>query len=339
MINPNTENYTLGKGKLFFNQYDFVAAAYKGERNLGNATEVSTSVELEKLEHYSSTGGLKVKDKSLIAQISPMLNFTLDEHSAANIALLYMATSTAGVQAANDAVTKLLTLVKSDMWYELAPTADDVLRNAGIFRLNYDAQTAEFNVGDELTGGTSSATATIVQVIDNGNVGTLYLKSITGTFADDETITDDNASPGSATANGLCEMVYTNVSVFDTDTPTTFYVLGTDYSIDSRTGRIHIIAGGSAVDMNLTVEFAQPAATYTKLAGLLETQLEGMVRFVSDNVAGVNKELKIWKVSLTPSGDTAYIGDDWSTLTFEGEILKDEVGHPASPYVDVIIDE
>jgi hypothetical protein len=30
------------------------------------------------------------------------------------------------------------------------------------------------------------------------------------------------------------------------------------------------------------------------------------------------------------------IGDDWSTLGFVGEILKDEVGHPTSPYMDFI---
>jgi len=31
------------------------------------------------------------------------------------------------------------------------------------------------------------------------------------------------------------------------------------------------------------------------------------------------------------------IGDDWSTLGFTGEILKDEIGHPDSPYMNILM--
>lgn len=66
--------------------------------------------------------------------------------------------------------------------------------------LDYDAETGTFTAGLTLTGGTSSATATIVEVIDNGTTGTLRLKSVSGTFQDNETITD--SSTGSADADG-----------------------------------------------------------------------------------------------------------------------------------------
>ena len=67
------------------------------------------------------------------------------------------------------------------------------------------------------------------------------------------------------------------------------------------------------------------------------TQVVGKLRFVSDNPAGLQQELVVWSVSLTPSGDTAMIGDDWSTLGFVGEILKDEANHPLSPYANIIM--
>lgn len=67
--------------------------------------------------------------------------------------------------------------------------------------LDYDAQTANFTVGDTLTGGTSGATAVIMADSDSGTTGTLTLGNIVGEFEDNETITDD--SGGSATANGV----------------------------------------------------------------------------------------------------------------------------------------
>lgn len=70
----------------------------------------------------------------------------------------------------------------------------------GVSRLDYDAETAAFTEGEILTGGTSSATGTIWRVVDDGATGSLYLTDVTGTFQDDETITD--AEGGSATANG-----------------------------------------------------------------------------------------------------------------------------------------
>jgi hypothetical protein len=67
-------------------------------------------------------------------------------------------------------------------------------------QLAFDAQTANFTVGQTLTGGTSGATGTISAQVDSGATGTLTLKNITGTFQDNEIITDGLG--GSATANG-----------------------------------------------------------------------------------------------------------------------------------------
>lgn len=75
--------------------------------------------------------------------------------------------------------------------------------------LNYDAETAAFNVGFTLTGGTSGATGTIIALLDSGTTGTLVVDSITGTFQDNETITDNGSVPGSATANGAAYRFYT----------------------------------------------------------------------------------------------------------------------------------
>ena len=89
------------------------------------------------------------------------------------------------------------------MWYAI--TDEDVNR------LNYDAETAPFTIGQTLTGGTSLATATIVDIVDNGTTGFLILGDITGgPFQNDEIITDGLG--GSATADGVDVQLFTGIT-------------------------------------------------------------------------------------------------------------------------------
>ncbi|MDF1811863.1 MAG: choice-of-anchor Q domain-containing protein, partial [Verrucomicrobiales bacterium] len=75
--------------------------------------------------------------------------------------------------------------------------------NDGV-RLDYNTETADFNVGQILTGATTGTQATIISVTDNGADGTLVLEMIpntgTGNFASGEAITDDGTTPGAALA-------------------------------------------------------------------------------------------------------------------------------------------
>jgi hypothetical protein len=66
--------------------------------------------------------------------------------------------------------------------------------------LAYEAQTGNFTVGNVVTGATSGASARITADTDGGATGTLTLQDITGTFVDNEIITD--GAGGSATVNG-----------------------------------------------------------------------------------------------------------------------------------------
>ncbi|EHK57750.1 hypothetical protein [Allomesorhizobium alhagi] len=87
-----------------------------------------------------------------------------------------------------------------------------ISRGSGV-RIAYDAQTAAFTVGATLTGGTSAATATILHVYDNGTTGVLLLRPPSGTFADNETITDNKG--GSALVNILPTTMPVNEAVID----------------------------------------------------------------------------------------------------------------------------
>lgn len=254
---PSTDNYTLGKGVVYFNRLD--NGNYTGERDLGNAPAFSYNIALEKLPHYSSRGGLKAKDKEIVSQMTPSLAFTLDEVDAENLALLTLA----------------------------------------------DIETV----------------------------------SQTGASVTDETHTAHLGKRIELMYRGISAVSITNAS--DADTP---LVSGQDYSIDTSLkdnviGRILIHADAPNVSEgdSLDIDYTYATVTYTRIKAFAQTQVEGFLRFVSDNPAGLQQELHVWRVSLTPAGDTAMIGDDWSTLGFTGEVLKDETNHPDSPYMDIIM--
>lgn len=70
--------------------------------------------------------------------------------------------------------------------------------------IRFDSRSGTFNVGDTLTGGTSGATATILEVYDEVTEGAftygrLLLESLTGTFVNDDPLSTGSAT---ATANG-----------------------------------------------------------------------------------------------------------------------------------------
>lgn len=256
---PSTDNYQLGKGVVYFNRKDQATGLYKGERDLGNAPAFSFSAALDKLEHYSSRGGLKAKDKEIISQITPSLAFTLDEVTTDNLALLVLA----------------------------------------------DVETV---------------TQTTLAIVDEAK---------------------------KAYQGRRIELAYrgiTLVTVKDS-TNTTTYINGTDYIIDTtlkddKIGRIYIPPTSTIPDgSDVKVSYTRGAITYKKIKAFAQTQVEGFLRFVSDNPAGQQMELRAWRVSLTPTGDTALIGEDWSTLGFSGEILKDSANHPTSPYYEIITEQ
>jgi hypothetical protein len=65
---------------------------------------------------------------------------------------------------------------------------------------------------------------------------------------------------------------------------------------------------------------------------LSKTSVQGALECVGTNDVGQKLYVKLWKVALTPSADFNLIGEDFSTLEFDVEVLSDVDGHPASPY-------
>ncbi len=327
MSTPNVENYVLGRGALYWDPWDPILKAYSGERHMGNAPEVSINMNVSFLDHFSSMSGFKAKDKTTISEISPQISFTLDELDSDNWKLLVFGDSTAISQSADDDLSLVITAPIKGRIYELGA------RGIAAKRLNHGTVTGgSFAMGGIVTGATSSATGTIVEIVDTLVEKYLLLKDVTGTFQSGEII---NTGAVAATTSSALLGIPGRVTV-KTTSGSTYYTENLDYTVDANSGNL-LITAGSTITGSTTVYFGCTAQTYTLLTALTNIGQEGKIRFVSDNPEGGQYELKAWRVRVKPNGDTALIGDDWAKMQFQGDILRDSQYHPASPFMDLLV--
>lgn len=85
-----SENYTLGRGELYFDKFTANTRNRTGERYLGNSPELNLTTESETLDHFNSDRGIRVKDKSILLEKSDSGSFILDEISNENVALWFL---------------------------------------------------------------------------------------------------------------------------------------------------------------------------------------------------------------------------------------------------------
>ena len=92
----NSKNYTLGKGKLYLANFKPGTQIATEYRYIGNTPEFTFTIESEKLDHFSSEGGLREKDMSVTLEVTRTLNVVTDAINGENLALFMM--SDAGVE-------------------------------------------------------------------------------------------------------------------------------------------------------------------------------------------------------------------------------------------------
>lgn len=85
-----SENYTLGRGELYFDKFAPNTRNKTGERYLGNSPELNRTTESENLDHFNSDRGIRVKDKSVVLEKTDSGTFILDEINNENVALWFL---------------------------------------------------------------------------------------------------------------------------------------------------------------------------------------------------------------------------------------------------------
>ena len=83
-------NYTLGRGEVYFARFLDGTTTPGGERYLGNTTELNLTAEEEKLEHFSSDRGIRVKDKTVTLQVNYTGSLVTDNVDPKTVALFFL---------------------------------------------------------------------------------------------------------------------------------------------------------------------------------------------------------------------------------------------------------
>lgn len=133
-----------------------------------------------------------------------------------------------------------------------------------VINLGYDALSAAFTVGETVTGGTSGATAEILGIApSSATAGTLKVGAITGTFQDNEALTD--GASGAATSNipsGVSNALTTTITGVDTSALSYVWSYASRlFFIEKNTMKAHYLGadaiGGSLSTLNLGSVFSK----------------------------------------------------------------------------------
>lgn len=146
-------NYTLPKGKLFFDPFD-ATGAVTGERYLGNTPGADLSIATTVLDHYSAESGINEKDESMVTQIDRKLSITSDNMSLDNVALFVIGGIATLTQAVGPVAGETVGPVIQGRYYQLGvSTANPTgVRNISAGVIKNGATTYVSGVDYELDG-------------------------------------------------------------------------------------------------------------------------------------------------------------------------------------------
>lgn len=115
MALDSPKSYVLGKGELYFDQGT-------GERYLGNTTEFNITIESENLDHFDSDNGIRVKDESVVLEITRSGSLITDSISKENQALFFLGDVSTVTQVATPVVDEQINDVKLGYFYQIGKT-------------------------------------------------------------------------------------------------------------------------------------------------------------------------------------------------------------------------
>ncbi|MBW7896524.1 MAG: hypothetical protein H3C27_15560 [Opitutaceae bacterium] len=151
-ITFDANKYQIPRGRVYFDPFD-ANDARTGERHLGNCPAFAVAAESEKADHYSSETGLREKDDSTLIEINRTAKMTVDNMTAANVALFLAGSEETVSQTADAVVAEEIDGVVQGRFYQLGQSTSQPAgwRNVSAVVVKDDATPTPttFTVGDD----------------------------------------------------------------------------------------------------------------------------------------------------------------------------------------------
>ncbi len=117
-----TNNYTLGRGKIYFAPFLPGTQTPKGERYLGNTPEFSMNITSQNLDHYGSDEGIREKDLIIPLEVTRAGSLTTDNIDPNNLALFFFGSSSALAITGATVTGEAISSVEPGLTYQLGMT-------------------------------------------------------------------------------------------------------------------------------------------------------------------------------------------------------------------------
>jgi hypothetical protein len=194
MSDQQVDDLVVGRGRLFFNQFVNGTTTPTAEKFFGNVPSVQLAQQNTQLDHYASTSGLKVKDRTVTLQNDHTITFASDNMDVANLALWFLGVQQTETTASATPVTQDWPAVLG-AYFQMGVDANNPqgLRNvtavtvvkgsapgtpitaAGNYeidlaggRIYFESDAPDIEAGDILTIGWTAGTGSQILVIDQG---------------------------------------------------------------------------------------------------------------------------------------------------------------------------
>lgn len=344
-------NYVVGRGRLFFGLFKPGTRVATSQRYFGNTPELSLSQSEDTLDHFSSEGGVRVKDASVTLQNDSSGSFTCDNISPENLALWFLGEVVSRIEAGTALATGTVVFANS------SPVEGDSVTINGV-EITFSA-TAGPNtispipatIGDaaDALAEEINALSTVLGVTaesDNGTATVTLNATIAGTDGNAVTTTADFDTPANVTVSAatlegganveetftgiergrwlqLGKSVATPQGIRNVGSVSISGVDPSSYTVENDTGRVMLHADADDITDggNVTVSYGITPQTETVVIAKGQS-IEGELQFIANNPVGANDDYFWPYVKLTPDGDFSLKSDEWQTVGWTIEILK-----------------
>lgn len=123
ILTPFTNDYKVGKGLVFFDRFAAGTLTKQGEDFFGDCKALGVTVKSTEIDHYQSTGGIKILDASVPIQAEASGSLMTENASAANMARFFFGTASTVTQTAATVTDEVVGPVIPGLYYQLGPSA------------------------------------------------------------------------------------------------------------------------------------------------------------------------------------------------------------------------
>ena len=145
------KNYTIGRGRLYFDRFAPGTKNNTGQRYIGNTPELNMTSESESLDHYDSDNGVRQKDASVLISLTRSGSFITDHISPENVALFFLGDASVVTAASATALTYNIASVKLGHRYQIGATTANPAGARGLTNVVVKVATVTKALGTDYT--------------------------------------------------------------------------------------------------------------------------------------------------------------------------------------------